>query len=61
MLDGYGGIAQACWAAWRRKRQLEDRTPESFGDLRNEFIALADPIIDGEAVGTWNAVTRAWR
>ena len=61
VLDGYGEIPQARWAAWRRKQQLEDRTPESFGDLLNEFIAFADPILDGEAVGTWNAGTRAWR
>ncbi|MHB8318963.1 MAG: nucleotidyl transferase AbiEii/AbiGii toxin family protein [Acidimicrobiales bacterium] len=27
VLDGYGAIGQARWAAWRRKQQLEDRLP----------------------------------
>lgn len=60
MLDGYGEIAQSRWAAWRGKQQLEDRTPESFGDLLDGFIAFADPILDRTAAGTWNTGARTW-
>lgn len=60
VLDGYGETAQARWAAWRRKQQLEDRTPESFHDLLVDFVAFADPVLDGKAAGNWLASKRAW-
>lgn len=60
ILDGYGEIAQARWFSWRRKQQLEDRTPESFHDLLTEFIAFADPVVTGDAVGDWSAIGRGW-
>lgn len=59
VLDGYGEIAQARWMAWRRKQQLEDRTPESFDVLLDDFIAFADPAIRGEVSGSW-LPSRAW-
>lgn len=59
VLDGYGEIAQARWMAWRRKQQLEDRTPESFVSLLDDFLAFGDPILTGAATGTWSA-SRAW-
>ncbi len=60
VLDGYGEIAQARWVAWRRKQQLEDRTPASFDDLLADFLAFGDPILTGAATGTWSAASRAW-
>lgn len=62
VLDGYGEIGQAKWAAWRRKQQLEDRSPESFGELIRAFIEFADPVVLGGAVGQrWDPFTRTWR
>ena len=60
VLDGYGEIAKARWMAWRRKQQLEDRTPESFDDLLDDFLAFCDPVLSGDATGTWSAASRAW-
>lgn len=54
VLAGYGEIAQQRWVAWRRKQQLEDRTPESFDDLLDSFIAFADPAASGRASGAWH-------
>jgi hypothetical protein len=62
VLDGYGEIGQAKWAAWRRKQQLEDRSPERFDDLVRSFIAFADPVVLGSAAGQrWDPLQRAWR
>lgn len=62
VLDGYGDIGQAKWAAWRRKQQVEERTPESFDELIGLFIAFADPAVLGDASGKrWNPLERVWR
>jgi len=62
VLDGYGDIGQAKWAAWRRRQQLEDRTPESFAELIRSFVAFADPALSGVALGRqWDPAERAWR
>lgn len=62
VLDGYGDIGQSRWAAWRRKQQVEDRTPESFDQLVANFVAFADPAVAGEVVGrTWDPNAQRWR
>ena len=62
VLDGYGEIGQAKWAAWRRKQQLEDRSPESFGELIRAFIEFADPVVIGSVTGRrWEPLARTWR
>ena len=62
VLDGYGTIGQAKWAAWRRRQQLEDRTPESFDQLIGSFMAFADAAVSGAALGRrWDPAERAWR
>lgn len=60
VLQGYGEIAQARWTAWRRKQQLEDRTPESFDALLGEFVSFGDPVITGAAMGQWSHADRRW-
>ena len=62
VLAGYGDIAQTKWATWRRKQQLDDRVPESFGDLIAAVAEFADPVITALAPGTrWDPQRRAWR
>lgn len=62
VLDGFGGIGQTKWAAWRRKQQVEDRTPESFEVLIAAFVAFAEPAVVGDAGGRrWEPLERAWR
>ncbi len=41
-LEGFAELAQARWAAWRRKQRLND-TPESFAHLLDDVIAYSDP------------------
>lgn len=42
ILDGFADLAQPQWAAWRRRHQLEDSTPERFGDLLHVVVPFAD-------------------
>ena len=41
---GYGAIAQAKWAAWRRKEGLEDMCESDLDDQMCEVIAILDPV-----------------
>ena len=45
ILDDYALRAQQRWAAWRRKQRLDDRLPESFGDLLESVITFTDPAL----------------
>src|SRR5206468_12681519 len=61
VLAGYGEIAQAKWAAWRRKQQLESRVPESFDELITAVTRFADPVITGAIRGSrWEPIHRSW-
>lgn len=44
LVVGYGHIAQAKWAAWRRKHHLEDISEELLDDQMTRVAALIDPI-----------------
>lgn len=60
VLDGYADLAQARWAAWRR-RQNREELPVQFADLLAEVIAFAEPAItDDLTVRTWDPDTREW-
>jgi hypothetical protein len=60
VLDGYAGLAQARWAAWRR-RQNRDELPSEFGDLLAEVITFAEPAITGDLTDmSWNPNDRQW-
>ncbi len=61
VLDGYGDIGQARWAAWRKRQGVDDRTPEQFSELIAAFIEFAEPAVSGEAAGRqWNPRTLSW-
>jgi len=61
-LAGYGEIGQKRWAAWRKKQQLEDRTPALFAELIASFLAFAERPVAGTTAGTgWDPGTRSWR
>jgi len=60
-LDGYAMLAQARWAAWRRKQRLDDRLPSSFLDVLDEVVAFADPaFITAVASRRWDPTARMW-
>jgi hypothetical protein len=63
-LDGYADVpgVQGKWSAWRRKQELDDRLPESFGDVLAHVYAFADPVLTGEAASAdWRPDDLAWR
>lgn len=61
LLD-YGQIGQQRWTAWRRRQRLEDRLPDSFGEVIAAVINFADPAIIGSAESrSWDPATRQWR
>lgn len=63
-LDGYTEArgVQGKWAAWRRKQELDDRLPESFGEVLTNVFAFADPALTGVVGGTeWRPDDLAWR
>ncbi len=49
-LDGFASIAQGKWAAWRRKQQLIETTPESFAVLLDQVIDFTDPLLRGPSL-----------
>lgn len=44
VLDGYAGLAQSRWSAWRNRQALHT-TPEQFADLLDQVITFADPLL----------------
>lgn len=61
VLDGYGEIGQARWAAWRRKQQLEDRVPNQFAEVVSAVVSFADPVItDTAAALAWDPASGVW-
>lgn len=60
VLDGYAGIAQTRWAAWRR-RGGSDRLPEQFSDVLEGVIRFAEPPLLGRATNlVWASDTGVW-
>lgn len=57
VLNGYGDIGQQRWAIWRRRQRLDDRLPESFGEVVGAVIDFADPATTGDA-SSRSAATR---
>ncbi|MHB8246981.1 MAG: nucleotidyl transferase AbiEii/AbiGii toxin family protein [Acidimicrobiales bacterium] len=51
VLDGYGEIGQARWAAWGRRQQLTDRLPDRFAAVVSAVVTFADHAVSGNARG----------
>lgn len=45
VLAGFAPLAQAQWAAWRRKQHLTTTTPDAFAALIDQVLAYVDPIL----------------
>ena len=43
---GYGALAQAKWAAWRRKEGLEDMSEADLDDQMTRVAAVLDPVFN---------------
>jgi hypothetical protein len=55
VLEDYGEIGQARWAAWRKKQQLKVRLPDQFAEVVSAVVTFADPVIAGTASGlSWD-------
>jgi hypothetical protein len=60
-LDGYADLAQARWAAWRRRQKREADLPASFAEVLDLVAAFADPVLSGAVTtGTWDPAALAW-
>jgi predicted nucleotidyltransferase component of viral defense system len=61
-LEGFAGLAQARWLAWRNRLQLQDRLPEQFEDVLAVVFQLADPLmsVPPKAAGRWSPARRSW-
>ncbi|MGO1054922.1 hypothetical protein [Crossiella sp. CA198] len=58
---GFADLAQPRWQAWRRKQQLQERTPASFSDVLTQVKAFADPCLADQVGGkTWRAAEGHW-
>lgn len=48
---GYGALAQAKWAAWRRKEGLEDMSEADLDDQLTKVAAVLDPVFNKAPAG----------
>ena len=61
VLDGYGEIGQARWAAWRRKQQLEERLPAQLAEVVSAVVVFAGPAVSGNVAGLpWDPSAGSW-
>lgn len=44
VVDGYGAVGQAKWAAWRRKEKVEDISEADLDDQMKKVAAALDPV-----------------
>ena len=61
-LDGYAEIGQEKWEAWRRRLELADSLPASFGDALGALEVFAEPILTGSVddSASWDPAQQAW-
>lgn len=61
-LEGYAGLAQGRWLAWRNRLQRQDRLAEPFADVLSVVFQLADPLMNvpPKAAGQWSPPRRSW-
>lgn len=51
VIENYGAIAQAKWAAWRRKENVEDISEENLDDQLALVAAVLDPVFTNTTPG----------
>ena len=62
LLPSYPEIAQARWAAWRRRPDVIDGLPESFADVLHMASQFIDPVIgDLPPRSTWDPLATTWK
>ncbi|MCH9733365.1 MAG: nucleotidyl transferase AbiEii/AbiGii toxin family protein [Actinomycetia bacterium] len=60
VLNGYAELAQARWAAWRRRNNRQE-LPAQFSDLLSEVINFAEPAITDDLTDMrWSHDDRRW-
>lgn len=60
-LEGYAALAQARWAAWRRKQRLDQDLPRLFAEVLEAVLGFSDPALAGSVTDrSWNPSDRAW-
>jgi Nucleotidyl transferase AbiEii toxin, Type IV TA system len=60
-LVGYPALAQARWAAWRRRQSLDGLLPEDFAEVLGAVVAFADPCLGSDTgSGSWDAASGRW-
>jgi len=60
VLDGYAELAQAKWAAWRRRQGFDD-LPEDFAIVLHAVVAFANPALTGTVDDfTWRPDSHSW-
>lgn len=61
LLNDYPGIAQARWAAWRRRPDVPQDLPQEFGNVLEAAARFIDLPIEGSSIGYhWNPVASSW-
>lgn len=62
LMDGYGAIGQAKWAAWRRKLKLEHLCEPALDDQAELVLTFLEPVFDGSAEEhlRWSPLERSW-
>lgn len=60
--EGYGAVAQARWAAWRRRNALADAALAAFDAQLADVLAFIDPVYSGAAAdeARWDPDEYRW-
>lgn len=62
LMEGYGTIGQARWAAWRQKLKVEDLCEPDLDEQVVRVLSFIEPVFDGSAEGhhRWSPDARSW-
>jgi hypothetical protein len=61
VLEGFPGLAQPQWTAWRRRRRMEAIAPASFAQVVADIATFADPALESDQLdATWDPTKATW-
>lgn len=61
LISGMPTLAQRKWETWRKKQRLEHSTPESFADLIQACVLLAEPVLTNSVAHLmWDPKALSW-